>query len=175
MICIFHHPESFPWPNKPYTDTGSLPLWPVGSHPALAHFAPATGLWAVSWMCSLCFCLENFLPKCIMAAVSSLSRLCSERPSGPCLSFALFYFSLWQLCLADVSVSVCSLGSSRPEGSLVSWGLVVFIVVCLEPGKWVACRGYSLIGTEGKKWVSPSLTLRGGRHCLLPVLPWAPP
>lgn len=44
VICIFHHPEPFSLPNKPYADTGSLPLLPVGSHPALAHLAPATGL-----------------------------------------------------------------------------------------------------------------------------------
>lgn len=136
VICIFHHPEPFSLPNKPYADTGSLPLLPVGSHPALAHLAPATGLLDVFAP----FCLET-PPKCIMAAVSSLSRPCSEKSSGPCLSFALFYFSPWQLCLADVSVSVCSLGSSPLEGGLVGWGLVVFIVACLVPGKWVACRG----------------------------------
>lgn len=129
----------------------SCPLLPLGSRLAWLTSPPP-------WICLLdifsTLLLGSFRPKCLMAAASSLSCLCSEKPSGPCLSFTLFY-SLWQLCLPDISVH-WSLPTRRELRGRAG-GSALFIVVHLVPGKWVACSR------------SHQASREVGRHCL----PWS--
>lgn len=121
------------------------------------HACPLGATWP--WLTSLqplsrCFCLENFVPKCVMAAASSLSRLCLEKPSGPFLFSTSFYFSLWHVRLPDISVRWVF-----PTRRACGWGdLVVVIRVYLvrglqgAPVDMSARNGWSHLARH-QKWV----------------------
>lgn len=153
---MFYHPGHYHGLTSPtLTDL-------LGSHLALAHFAPAICLQAVSCIYSQHFCWKTFFPSaqwqlpcpCHVCAQRSLQVPFSPLPS---------YFSLWQLCLPDISAhwSLPARREFRGRGL----GLCSLWCTWCQRSEWPVGGAHSHVSTEG--W-SPSRQVWWGvgRRCL---------